>query len=99
MNELKRPFITYSRPKGNYPASDSLILLDFYTTNFKMSDSGHKVKVIIDGREISTLTQWRPYHIKGLSKGEHTIALQLIDAEGNAVPGRFNNPSQKINIQ
>lgn len=99
MNELKRPFITYSRPKGNYPASDSLILLDFYTTNFKMSDRGYKVKIIIDGREISTLTEWRPYHIKGLSKGEHTIALQLIDAEGNAVPGRFNNPSQKINIQ
>jgi hypothetical protein len=98
-NEFKRPFITYSRPKGNYPASDTVILLDFYATNMQMSDSSYRVKVSIDGKEIQTLSEWRPYHIKGLGKGEHTVALQLIDAQGNAVPGRFNNPSQKINIQ
>ena len=97
--ELKKPFITYSRPKGNYGASDSVLLLDFYATNLKLDSAGHKVKVSVNGREISTLREWRPYHIKGLGKGEHTIALQLVDAEGNPVPGRFNNPSQKINIQ
>lgn len=97
--ELKQPFITYSRPKGNYSAADSVILLDFYATNLKLDSAGHKVKVSINGREIATLAEWRPYHIKGLGNGEHTIALQLVDAQGNAVPGRFNNPSQKITIQ
>jgi hypothetical protein len=97
--ELKQPFITYSRPKGNYSASDSVILLDFFTTNLKLDSVGYKVKVSVDGNEVQTLTEWRPYHIRGLNKGEHTIALQLVDAQGNAVPGRFNNPSQKITIQ
>lgn len=97
--ELKQPFITYSRPKGNYSASDSVILLDFFATNLKLDSAGHKVKVSINGREIATLSEWRPYHIKGLGNGEHTIALQLVDAQGNAVLGRFNNPSQKITIQ
>lgn len=97
--ELKKPFITYSRPKGNYSAADSVILLDFFATNFKMDSAGHKVKVSIDGREVATLSEWRPYHIRGLGTGEHTVALQLVDAQGNTVPGRFNNPSQKITIQ
>jgi hypothetical protein len=97
--ELKQPFITYSRPKGNYSAADSVILLDFYATNVKLDSAGHKVKVSINDREIATLAEWRPYYIRGLGKGEHTIALQLVDAQGNAVPGRFNNPSQKITIQ
>jgi hypothetical protein len=97
--ELKQPFITYSRPKGNYSASDSVILLDFFATNLKLDSAGHKVKVSVNGKEIATLSEWRPYHIRGLGNGEHTIALQLIDAQGNAVPGRFNNPSQKITIQ
>jgi hypothetical protein len=98
-SELKRPFITYSRPKGSYSASDSVILLDFFTSNLKMDSAGHKIKVSVDGKEIQTLSEWRPYYIKGLGKGEHTISLQLIDAQGNAVPGRFNNPSQKITIE
>jgi hypothetical protein len=99
LNELKRPLITYSRPKGNYSAADSVILLDFYATNVALSDSSYKVKVSIDGNEISTLSEWRPYYIKGLGKGEHTVSLQLIDAGRMPVAGRFNNPSQKINIQ
>lgn len=97
--EFKRPFITYSRPKGHYPASDSVILLDFYATNMTLADTSYRVKVTIDGKEIAALSEWRPYHIRGLGKGEHTVALQLIDSKGQAVPGRFNNASQKITIQ
>jgi hypothetical protein len=98
-SELKQPFITYSRPKGSYAATDSVILLDFFATNMKMDSAGYKVKVSVDGNDVKTLTEWRPYYIRGLNKGEHTISLQLIDAQGNGVPGRFNNPSQKITIQ
>ena len=47
VNELKKPFITYSRPKGNYGVSDSVLLLDFYATNLKLDSAGHKVKVSI----------------------------------------------------
>lgn len=97
--EFKRPFITYSRPKGNYPASDSLVLLDFFATNMTMSDSSYRVKVTIDSKEVGVFSEWRPYHIRGLAKGNHTITLQLIDAQGQAVPGRFNNPSQQITLQ
>lgn len=80
------PALVYSRPKGEYAGKDAAkVMLDFYLLNVDLAADGYRVIASIDGTVIDTLQEWKPYHITGLSNGEHTIGLQLIDAEGNPV--------------
>ncbi len=95
-----QPLLTYSRPKGIYTGSDAnRILLDFYVSNAQLGPDAYKVIASIDGQVIDTLTQWIPYYIENLPAGEHTVALQLIDPEGNKVPGPFNLTERKITVE
>lgn len=83
--------IFYSRPKGNYSGRNAKrILLDFYLVNTKLSENGYKVKATING-EVFMITQWMPIFMEGLPMGENTVRLQLVDANGKQVPGRFND--------
>mgnify|MGYP007014081003 CR=1 FL=1 len=81
----------YSRPKGNYSGRNAKrILLDFYLVNTVLSEDGYKVKATVNG-EVFMITQWMPIFMEGLPMGENTVRLQLVDANGNQVPGRFND--------
>ena len=97
-NNLLGPLLTYSRPKGTYNAGQP-ILLDFYVSNAKLAPDAFKVAVWVDGKQTTTLTNWQPYYINGLSKGTHKIHVQLLDPAGNAVPGSYNSPQQEITVQ
>lgn len=93
------PLLTYSRPKGDYKEKDAQrVLLDFYISNCELGKDKFKVIAAIDGQAKDTLTEWVPYFIEGLSDGEHTVKLQLIDPAGQPVPGAFNSPEGKIRI-
>ena len=79
------PYLFYSRPKGTYTGADTKkIMLDFYLLNTDLSDSGNKVKLMVDTTEF-IISKWVPYFIEGLSMGEHKISLTLIDKENNQV--------------
>lgn len=98
-NDLKAPLLTYSRPKGAYTGNDAgRVLLDFFVANATLRADSYKVMIAIDGNAMTDIVKWQPYYITGLAKGKHTIKLQLIDPNGKAVPGSFNNPSQEITI-
>lgn len=95
----RRPLLTYSRPKGEYPyeARDA-ILLDFYLTNARL---GPKQRVVysVDGEE-TTLTEWKPVILPALEPGEHEIGLKLVDARGKVIDnGGFNEVTRTITIQ
>ena len=93
------PLLTYSRPKGDYKEKDAQrVLLDFYISHCELGKDKFKVIAAIDGQAKDTLTEWVPYFIEGLSDGEHTVKLQLIDPAGQPVPGAFNSPEGKIRI-
>lgn len=98
--DLSAPYLTYNIPVGSYNLEEGdPILLDFYIKNCELSPDGYKVKLSIDGKEIATLTEWRPYYIYGLKKGKHTIGLQLLDRKNNLDQGEFNNVEETIHIQ
>lgn len=87
----KEELLFYSRPKGNYTTKEgSRILLDFYLVNTDLSPNGNKVRATINGNEF-ILTKWAPYFIEGFPLGENTVRIELIDANGALVPGRFND--------
>jgi hypothetical protein len=98
-NNLDGPLLTYSRPKGEYAASDTeKVLLDFYITHATLAPDSYKVKLWIDNTSMPDIVKWQPYFIEGLSHGTHTIKLQLVDPNGAPVPGSYNNPSMEITV-
>ncbi len=97
--DLKQPILTVSRPKGIYIGADTAhVMLDFYLFNTKLSKKGNKVRLSIDGRVIGYLDAWKPYWIEGLSMGEHTIRLELVDVKGFVIKGLYTDVTKKITL-
>jgi hypothetical protein len=97
--DLSAPHMFYSRPKGTYTGKDTEnLLLDFFLVNTEISETGNKVIATIQDQEF-TLTEWAPYVIKGLEKGEVKIRLQLVDADGNLIPGPFNDVTRTVTLK
>ncbi|MEM1003187.1 MAG: hypothetical protein AAGH46_11110, partial [Bacteroidota bacterium] len=95
---LDSPTLIYSRPKGTYAGADTEnLLLDFFVLNTELSESGNKVKATINGEEFM-ITEWVPQVINGLEMGEVSIKLELIDANGNQVPGPFNTVERTVTL-
>lgn len=91
----KAAHLFYSRPKGEYKGKDTeKVLLDFYLVNTTLSENGNKVKVTINETEF-IVDKWAPYFVEGLPEGENTFRIVLIDAEGNPVPGPFNDSGER----
>ncbi|MCI0382117.1 MAG: hypothetical protein L0207_03580 [Chlamydiae bacterium] len=98
--DLQDPLLTYNEPQGTYSYSDTQpLLLDFYLTNARLSKDGYKVRLIIDKKTQRILTSWQPYYIYGLSKGSHTVKLELLDSKNKIVPGPFNSVEKKVVLQ
>ena len=96
--DMEAPTLIYSRPKGTYKGDDTKnLLLDFFVLNTTLSAEGNKVKATINGEEFS-ITEWAPHVVKGLPMGEVTIQLELVDGEGNAIPGPFNKVTRTVTL-
>jgi len=97
--DLTAPHLFYSRPKGTYTGKDTEnLLLDFFLVNTEISETGNKVIATIQGEEFE-ITEWAPYVINGLGKGEVSIRLQLVDNNGNPIPGPFNDVTRKVMLE
>ncbi|MEP2346725.1 MAG: hypothetical protein ABJH96_02975, partial [Algoriphagus sp.] len=97
--DFDKPTMIYSRPKGEYTGADTEnLLLDFFLLNTTLSETGNKVRATINGQEFM-ITEWAPYVIKGLVKGEVTIQLELLDADGNLIPGDFNDVTRTVTLK
>ena len=97
--DLTAPHLFYSRPKGTYKGDDTKkVMLDFYLLNTTLSADGNKVRATINGTEFM-IDEWAPHYIEGLEMGTVTIKLELIDADGNAVPGPFNSVERTVTLE
>ena len=97
--DFSKPFLTYNEPgeQGEYSTSQP-ILLDFLIANCELSHDGYKVQLTIDGTIKRAITSWQPYYIYGLSRGTHTIRLELLNRE-ERVPGLFNYVERTITVR
>lgn len=97
--DLAAPHLFFSRPKGTYAGADTeKLMLDFYLLNVAISPEGNKVKATINSEEY-LIDEWAPYFIEGLEKGTVTIKLELIDKDGNAIPGPFNTVERTVTLE
>ena len=97
--DLNNEFLFYSRPKGTYKGKDTeKLLLDFYLINTAISPEGNKVKATINDTEF-IITEWAPYYLQGLPKGEIKIKLELINSEGKLVDSPFNPSGRTVILE
>ncbi|MFK7949997.1 MAG: phosphopeptide-binding protein [Saprospiraceae bacterium] len=97
--DIKEPMLFYSRPKGTYTGDDTKkLLLDFFIVNTELSEEGNQVKVTVNGEEVATVTEWKPYFLEGLPMGANTITLELVDAEGNTVEAPHNPVTREFDL-
>ncbi|NAS10638.1 hypothetical protein GTQ38_01400 [Flavobacteriaceae bacterium R33] len=97
--DMESPTLIYSRPKGEYSGADTEnLMLDFFVLNTTLSENGNKVRATINGNEF-TISEWAPHIVRGLPMGEVTIQLELIDGEGNLIPGPFNQVTRTVTLK
>lgn len=97
--DLNNEFLFYSRPKGTYKGKDTeKLLLDFYLINTSISPEGNIVKATINDTEF-IITEWAPYYLQGLPKGEVKIKLELINSEGKLIDSPFNPSIRTVNLE
>jgi len=97
--DLDAPNMFYSRPKGEYTGADAeRVMLDFYLVNTELSPEGNKVRATINGTEFM-LDRWMPYIMEGLPMGENTVKLELVDNNGNVLPGPYNSVERTFTLK
>ncbi len=100
--DATKPLFTYSRPKGEYKGDDAdPIMIDFWLSNAKLQGDGgqFRVRYSIDYGDPKFLDKWEPIWLSGWIAGKHTIKLELVDKDGNAVDnGGYNSTTRDINV-
>ncbi|HST51673.1 MAG TPA: hypothetical protein VLJ61_06635 [Pyrinomonadaceae bacterium] len=97
-----KPLLTYSRPKGEYKGDDTnAIMIDFWLANGKLQGDGgdYRVRYSVDGGEPKYIDKWVPIWLTGWAAGKHTVKLELVDKNGNAVEnGGYNTTTRDITV-
>jgi hypothetical protein len=100
--DVKKPLLTYSRPKGEYKGADSdAIMIDFWLANAKLQGDGgeYRVRYSIDGGEAKYIDKWQPIWLKGWTDGKHKVKVELVDKAGNVVDnGGYNSTEREISV-
>lgn len=97
--DIAEPMLFYSRPKGTYTGDDTKkLLLDFFIVNTELSEDGNQVKVTVNGEEVATVSEWKPYFLEGLPMGTNKVTLELVDAEGNTVEAPHNPVTREFDL-
>jgi hypothetical protein len=97
-----KPLLTYSRPKGEYKGDDTnAIMIDFWLSNAKLKGEGgdFRVRYTVDSGEAKYIDKWEPIWLTGWAAGKHTVKLELVDKDGNAVEnGGYNTTTREFTV-
>lgn len=97
--DMESPTLIYSRPKGTYTGEDTKnVLLDFFVLNTTLSKAGNSVRATINETTF-LIDEWAPMVLKGLPLGQVKIKLELIDENGEVIPGPFNTVNRVIELK
>ncbi len=103
--DLKKPFLIYSRPKGEYKGDmANHVLIDFQLLNDTLADGKDHVNIAVSGPGIegnltAKVTKFgTPYYLDNLQNGSYTVKLDLVDKNDAPIPGTWNSVSRDFKI-
>jgi hypothetical protein len=103
--DVTKPLLVYSRPKGEYKGDmANHVLVDFQIVNTTLAEGKNHVHIAvtgpgIDGEKTADVTKFGPPHfLDNLQNGQYTVKLDLLGADGKALPGPWNSTTRQITI-
>ncbi|GGZ21945.1 hypothetical protein GCM10007049_13390 [Echinicola pacifica] len=89
--------INFPRQDQQYTQEEPVVV-DFLVTDAELDPKGSKVRLSVNGHTYNAHNHQR-VHIDGLPAGEHQLVAQLVDQEGEALPGKYSQCQKSIMIQ
>ncbi len=104
--DVRRPMLVYSRPKGEYKAAmANHVLVDFQLLNDRLSVGGDHVHVMVTGPGIpgagltaDAVQLGPPMFLENLPDGTYTVRLDLLGPDGGVLPGAWNSVTRVISV-
>ncbi|MFO0678780.1 MAG: hypothetical protein U0169_19765 [Polyangiaceae bacterium] len=103
--DTKKPMLVYSRPKGEYKGEmANHVLVDFQIANVTLAEGKEHVDVSVTGPGIEKDLVAKiekfgtPWYLDNLQDGSYKIKLDLVGADGKALPGAWNSTTREIKI-
>jgi hypothetical protein len=103
--EVTKPLIIYSRPKGEYKGDmANHVLVDFQVANVTLAADKDHVHIAatgpgIDGEKTADVTKFgTPYYLDNLQDGSYTVKLDLLGADGKPLAGSWNSTSRTFTV-
>jgi hypothetical protein len=93
--EPKKPNLTLVLPQGG-SAERGGALLDLHVSGAQLSRRGHKVRVVVDKKELPLLADDQPLRLK-LKPGPHRVTVDLLDARATKVQP-FNRTDRSFTL-
>jgi hypothetical protein len=103
--DVTKAMVIYSRPKGEYKGDmANHVLVDFQLANDKLAQGKDHVQITVTGpgidgdRSADATAFGAPFYLDNLQDGSYSIKLQLLSADGKALPGSWNTTTRSITI-
>jgi hypothetical protein len=103
--DISKPTLIYSRPKGEYKGDmANHVLVDFQIANTTLAPGKNHVHITvtgpgIDGEKTSDVTKFgTPYYLDNLQDGSYSVKLDLLGADGKALPGTWNSTTRAFAV-
>ncbi len=103
--DLTKPLIVYSRPKGEYKGDmANHVLVDFQVANVTLAADKDRAHITvtgpgIDGEKAADVTKvGTPYYLDNLQDGSYTVKLDLLGADGKPLAGSWNSTSRSFTV-
>jgi hypothetical protein len=103
--DVTKPVLVYSRPKGEYKGDmANHVLVDFQLVNDTLAPNKDHVRIAVTGPGITgeasaDVTQFgAPYYLDNLQDGSYSVKLDLLGADGKALPGPWSSTQRSITV-
>ena len=103
--DVAKPTLIYSRPKGEYKGDmANHVLIDFQLANAVLAPGKNRVHISVTGPGIEgdksvDVTQFGiPYYLDNLQTGSYSVRLELLGADGVAIPGTWNSVTRTFSV-
>jgi hypothetical protein len=99
---LKKPLLTFSRPKGDYKGADAdAIMVDFWISGAKLVGDGgrYRVRWTANGSQVGYIDKWEPVWLTGWPTGRNVLKFELVDRRGRVVEnGGYNTTVREFTV-
>jgi hypothetical protein len=102
-NVSKGPLLIVGSPHSTYSGEDPLF--DFFVLNAVLSEKEYSIKAVVKGPGIKPegirriISSWKPWILLSAHNGDYTIEADLLDANGDVVPGAWNSFARTFTVK